>query len=96
MGAGMSAMYDAVARDPHRRFRTDDEQATDEEVISRGTYRMSSEQSAVYFSFVEMMSGFDPHDMMLILEDALKDSQASGMLDQYGGLPDDYGGIETL
>lgn len=67
------------------RYCVHDRDATDEELISRGAYRLSEGQEPVYWNFVEMLRTFDPHDMVLVLEDAFKDARAASMLDSYGG-----------
>jgi len=81
--------YDTIVSNRNLRFRTLDNDATMEDMISSGTYRMNKQQNQNYWQFVQMLTKFDPHDIMLILEDVYKDAQACTLLDAYGGFPDD-------
>ena len=58
---------------------------SDEDLIMLGMYRFNERQSAVYQNFVEMLSEFDPHDVMNILEDVMHEVNASNGLTSYSG-----------
>lgn len=57
-----------------------------ESLILQGLYRFDCDQEVdIYNKFVLMLTNFDSHDMLLILQDAFKDAKTATMLDSYGG-----------
>ena len=57
-----------------------------EELIMKGNYRFrSDEDKDTYGRFVDMLSAYDPYEMVKILEDAMRDAQDRTLLDEYGG-----------
>jgi len=76
-------------KNQNHRYRCTDPQATTEELIAQGAYRLEPHQAAVYNAFIEMLTGFDKHDRVLVLEDAYKDCQDACLLDSFGGIDPD-------
>lgn len=63
-----------------------DEEVGMEDLIMKGNYRFhSDEDKEIYGRFVDMLTAYDPYEMVKILEDAMKDAQDSSLLDEYGG-----------
>ena len=57
-----------------------------EDLVLQGLYRFENDaEIEIYNKFVLLLTNYDSHDMLLILQDAMKDAQAATMLDAYGG-----------
>lgn len=57
-----------------------------EDLLLQGLYRFDNDAEVeIYNKFVLMLTSFDSHDALLILQDAFKDAQVASMLDSYGG-----------
>jgi hypothetical protein len=66
-----------------------------EDLVLRGLYRFDHDvEIDAYNKFVLMLTSFDSHDMLLILQDAFKDAKAATMLDSYGGTGRPFGSEE--
>ena len=65
--------------------RCEDDRMGEEQMIVKGLYRLEGENLVVYNKFVEMLSTYDSHDMVQILQDAMREAQGTTLLDQYGG-----------
>ena len=48
------------------RHRCENKSSSEEDLIFQGQYRFNDEQEKIYQDFVEMLSDFDPHDMVRI------------------------------
>ena len=63
-----------------------DEEVTVEQLIMKGNYRFHSDgDKETYARFVDMLSSYDPYEMVKILEDAMRDAQEESLLDEYSG-----------
>lgn len=63
-----------------------------QDLILQSLYRFDCDQEVeIYNKFVLMLTSFDTHDMLLVLQDAFKDAKAATMLESYGGSGRPYG-----
>ena len=57
-----------------------DEEVTVEQLIMKGNYRFHSDgDKETYARFVDMLSSYDPYEMVKILEDAMRDAQEESL-----------------
>jgi hypothetical protein len=59
---------------------------TNMDALLLGCYRLDSKQKQIYQDFVDMLTCFDKHDMMNIVEDAVSDAHAALVWDEYTGI----------
>jgi hypothetical protein len=67
------------------RYRTDNHDMCQEELLLRSMYRLNPSQSNAYQQFVRMLIQHDTTDQLRIIEDAFKDAQVESLLSNFSG-----------
>jgi hypothetical protein len=68
------------------RHKTDDKNASEEEIIMCGLYRLDDKQSIVLKQFTDMLQDFDPFDAKNLITDVFYDYQSANLIENYTGI----------